>query len=61
MNAPVPLVNEAAAKLRLTTREAPLRLPAVRFSLSWHERFQTDPAHRWARERVFDTVRPAFE
>jgi DNA-binding transcriptional LysR family regulator len=61
MNAPVPLVNEAATKLRLITREAPLRLPAVRFSLSWHERFQNDPAHRWARERVFETVRRAFE
>jgi DNA-binding transcriptional LysR family regulator len=60
MNAPIPLVNEAAAQLRLTTREAPLRLPPVRLSLCWHERFQTDPAHRWARERVFDSAKRAF-
>jgi DNA-binding transcriptional LysR family regulator len=61
MNAPVPLVNEAAAKLGLTTRDAPLRLPAVRFSLCWHERFQADPSHRWVRERVFATARRAFD
>jgi DNA-binding transcriptional LysR family regulator len=61
MNAPIPLVNEAATKLGLTTREAPLRLPRVRFSLCWHERFQADPAHRWARERVLETARRAFD
>jgi DNA-binding transcriptional LysR family regulator len=61
MNAPLPLVNDAATKLGLATREAPLRLPPVRFSLCWHERFQTDPAHRWARERVFETARRAFD
>jgi DNA-binding transcriptional LysR family regulator len=61
MNAPLPLVNEAAAKLGLTVREAPLRLPPVRFSVCWHERFQADPAHRWARERVFEAARRAFD
>jgi DNA-binding transcriptional LysR family regulator len=61
MNAPIPLVNEAAAKLRLITREAPLRLPPVRLSLCWHERFRADPAHRWARERVFESLKRAFE
>ena len=60
MNAPIPLVNEAAATLGLTTCEAPLRLPHVRLSLCWSERFQADPAHRWARDRVFRTVRRAF-
>jgi hypothetical protein len=54
------LVAEAAARLRLTTREAPIRLPRVRVSVCWHERYQHDPAHRWARERVFDVARPAF-
>jgi DNA-binding transcriptional LysR family regulator len=61
MNAPLPLVNDAAAKLRLIVSEAPLRLPRVRFSVCWHERFQTDPAHRWARERVFEIARRAFD
>jgi DNA-binding transcriptional LysR family regulator len=60
MNAPIPLVDEAAATLKLTVREAPIRLPRVRIALSWHERFQGDGAHRWVRDRVFDIVRPAF-
>jgi DNA-binding transcriptional LysR family regulator len=60
MNAPIPLVDEAAATLKLTVREAPIGLPRVRFSLLWHERFQGDRAHRWVRDRVFDLARPAF-
>ena len=60
MNAPIPLVDEAAATLQLAVREAPIRLPRVHISLSWHERFQGEGAHRWVRDRVFDVVRPAF-
>lgn len=60
MNAAVPLVEEAAATLKLTVREAPIRLPRVRISLCQHERFQGDSARRWAGERVFEIVRPAF-
>jgi hypothetical protein len=33
----------------------------VRFSLCWHERFQADPAHHWARGRVFETAKQAFD
>jgi DNA-binding transcriptional LysR family regulator len=61
MNAPLAVVGEAAAQLGLRTREAPIRLPRVRISMCWHERFHRDPAHRWARERVFEVTRPAFE
>jgi DNA-binding transcriptional LysR family regulator len=61
MNAPVQLVREAATRLKLTTREAPIRLPRVRISLCWHERYQQDPAHRWARERVLQVLAPAFQ
>ncbi len=61
MNAPVQLVAEAAARLDLATREAPIRLPRVRVSLCWHERFQRDAAHQWARERVFEFARRAFQ
>jgi DNA-binding transcriptional LysR family regulator len=60
MNAPIPLVDEAAATLKLTVREAPIRLPRMRISLCWHERFDGDGAHQWVRDRVFDVVRPAF-
>ncbi|MGH7298366.1 MAG: LysR family transcriptional regulator [Polyangiaceae bacterium] len=61
MNAPVQLVQEAATRLRLTTRDAPIRLPRVRVSICWHERFQRDAAHQWARERVFEVARPVFQ
>jgi DNA-binding transcriptional LysR family regulator len=60
MNAPLQLVQEAATRLDLITREAPIRLPRVRVSLCWHARFQRDPAHRWARERVFQLALPVF-
>ena len=60
MNVPMPLVNEAAVVLGLRLREAPIPLPSIRFALAWHARFHRDPAHQWARERVFTAVRPAF-
>jgi DNA-binding transcriptional LysR family regulator len=60
MNAPIQLVSEAVKQLHLATREAPIRLPRVRVSLCWHERFQQDPAHRWARERVFEVAERAL-
>lgn len=56
MNAPIPLVNEVADTLDLVVCDAPIPLPRVPFALLWHERFQSDPAHRWARERVFSAV-----
>ncbi|WP_437800084.1 hypothetical protein [Sorangium sp. So ce693] len=57
MNAPMPLVHEVAGVLGLVVREAPIALPPVPFALLWHERFQADPAHRWARERVAAAMR----
>lgn len=44
MNVPIPLVSEAAAALGLRLREAPVRLPSIRFALAWHARFQHDSA-----------------
>jgi DNA-binding transcriptional LysR family regulator len=61
MNAPIQLVAEAATRLGLAAREAPIRLPRVRVSVCWHERFQRDAAHQWARERVFELARHAFQ
>ncbi len=60
MNAPTPLVDEPAEALGLVLREAPIPIPRVRFALAWHARFQNDSAHRWAREQVYEAVRPAF-
>jgi DNA-binding transcriptional LysR family regulator len=56
MNAPLPLVKELAAPLGLVLREAPVPLPRQPSALLWHERFQHDPAHQWARERVIAAV-----
>lgn len=61
MNAPLPLVSEAVRMLRLEARDAPLSLPLVRFALSWHERYTRDPAHRWARDQVFQAASAMFE
>ncbi|HEY2201111.1 MAG TPA: LysR family transcriptional regulator [Solirubrobacteraceae bacterium] len=60
MNAPLPLVAQVARALRLRVREAPVPLPRVRFALLWHQRFQLDPAHHWARDLIFATARPLF-
>lgn len=60
MNAPVPLVNDAAAALGLRLRPTPIVLPTLRFALAWHTRYQRDPAHTWTRERVCRAVSPAF-
>jgi len=60
MNGPMQLLDEAAAQLHLTVREAPVRLPRVRISLCWHRRFHEDAAHKWARERVLNVVGPAL-
>jgi DNA-binding transcriptional LysR family regulator len=60
MNAPLPLVARVARALRLTVREAPVPLPRVQFALLWHQRFQLEPAHRWARELILATIRPLF-
>lgn len=57
MNAPMPLVHAVAGTLGLIVREAPISLPRVPFALLWHERFQADPAHRWARERIAAAMR----
>lgn len=60
MNGPMQLVHEAARQLKLTTREAPIRLPRVPISVCWHERFQHDAAHRWARERILEVAASVF-
>lgn len=61
MNVPMPLVDEAAMAMGLRLREAPIPLPRIRFALAWHPRYHHAPAHQWARERVFNAVRPAFD
>lgn len=61
INAPIPLVEEAADALGLAIRELPIRVPAVPFAMLWHPRFDRDPAHRWARDRLLQALRPGFK
>lgn len=60
MNAPVPLVHHLLDTYGLVLRPAPVPLPRLRVALLWHERFNVDPPHRWARERVLGVVRKAL-
>lgn len=56
MNAPLALVDELLETLGLVVRETPMPLPKFPAALVWHERFQHDEGHRWAREEVFALV-----
>ena len=61
MNVPLPLAKEAITQLGLQLREIPILLPQPRFSIAWHPRYQNDPAHTWARNSIFEAIRPAFD
>lgn len=54
--APRALVAPLAARLDLLLLEPPVPLPAVKVAMLWHERMHAEPAHRWARERVWETA-----
>ncbi|MCA9712449.1 MAG: hypothetical protein KDK70_41860, partial [Myxococcales bacterium] len=54
MTVPRSLARVAARLLPVALAEPPLPLPALRAYLSWHQRFDEDPGHRWFRERVIE-------
>jgi DNA-binding transcriptional LysR family regulator len=35
----------------------PLRLPPIEPQVTWHERTHRDPAQRWIRERILETIK----
>lgn len=43
--------------LGLRTRPLPLALPASPVVMSWHRRFDSDPAHAWLRQQVSDAAK----
>lgn len=61
MNAPVPVGTEAFSAMGLRSARPPFALPSARLSLGWHERFHSDPAHRWVRDLAFATFRSRFD
>jgi DNA-binding transcriptional LysR family regulator len=46
------LARREARKLRLRIFDSPIALPDIAIIMTWHERFQCDPAHSWLRERL---------
>jgi DNA-binding transcriptional LysR family regulator len=50
LTAPSMLVNYFAELVPLRVLEPPLPLPTYPEELYWHERYDSDPAHRWLRE-----------
>ena len=58
--APGPLARPIAARLGLAVRPVPLPVPGVSVAAVWHDRFESDPAHRWFRDFVHRTLSPHF-
>lgn len=50
VTAPESTARSVAADLALALLPLPFDLPAARAYLSWHQRYDTDPAHIWLRE-----------
>lgn len=49
VTAPEATTRAAAADLGLVLLPLPLDLPPAAVHLSWHQRYDTDPAHAWLR------------
>ena len=52
------LINYFAALVPLQVLEPPIPLPTYPEEAYWHERFDSDPAHRWLREIVRRIAQP---
>jgi DNA-binding transcriptional LysR family regulator len=50
LTAPAMLIDYFAKIVPLTVLEPPLALPTYPEEAYWHERYDSDPAHRWLRE-----------
>ena len=46
------------AAFGLVTRPAPVELPGAPIVVSWHRRYDSDPAHAWLRREVVAALRP---
>ncbi|MEU8546225.1 LysR family transcriptional regulator [Streptomyces roseoverticillatus] len=54
---PAGLGGRAPQLLGLSTFPVPLDLPPVSIGMAWHPRNDRDPAHRWLRRQIHETVR----
>ena len=46
------LAQDFARRYDLDIFDLPISLPAIRFHLIWHERYDADAGHRWLRELI---------
>ncbi|MFF4895427.1 LysR family transcriptional regulator [Streptomyces sp. NPDC001068] len=61
VTAPESTVRPAAAALRLALLPLPLELPSAVVYLSWHQRYDTDPAHVWLRDLARTALAPRHD
>jgi DNA-binding transcriptional LysR family regulator len=52
MTAPALALRPLADAFGLVTVPPPIQLPKPPIVCGWHQRFDTDPAHAWLRDRV---------
>ena len=58
LTGPSMLIKYFAALVPLQILEPPIPLPTYPEQAYWHDRFDTDPAHRWLREIVLRITQP---
>lgn len=56
---PESTARSAAAVLGLTLLPLPFELPSAPVYLSWHQRYDTDPAHIWLRDLARTALAPS--
>jgi DNA-binding transcriptional LysR family regulator len=54
---PTPAVRMHEARWPVRGAPLPIEMPLSEVLLGWHERYDTDPAHRWFRELLMDGCR----
>lgn len=59
--APRELVVPLLSTFRLQILDPPAPLPPIAVALTWHERFQAEPGHKWLRELLVRVGQEALE
>ena len=53
---PKRLARELSPMTGMATFSIPLELPQYTVVANWHRRWNEDPAHRWLRTRIAETI-----